>query len=132
MRPNLVLGALTLLLYFAGSTLGEECIPSTSDPEVAVAGQYVDNDFCQFEDDPCLFSIWHYQESNDIDGLQRGDEVVDNTCGGLIDADTIICGLLPAGFLSRRREDARRANGACLAGVAMLGAVAFLPTAEAC
>jgi hypothetical protein len=39
----------------------------------------------------CFFSIWVYQESNGIDGLQRGDEVVDNTCGGGAGpSDTII------------------------------------------
>ena len=35
------------------------------------------------------FSIYVYAESNGIDGLQRGDEVVDNTCHGMIPADEI-------------------------------------------
>lgn len=42
--------------------------------------------YCQL----VLMSFWVYQESNGIDGLQRGDEVVDNTCHGLLPADTIV------------------------------------------
>lgn len=34
--------------------------------------------------------IWVYQESNGIPGLQREDEVEDNTCHGSIRGDTII------------------------------------------
>jgi len=64
---------------------------TTSAPEVADstsgATYYVDNDLCQPD---CIFSIWVYEESNAIDGLQRGDEVIDDTCHGLIEADTII------------------------------------------
>lgn len=40
--------------------------------------------------DGCLFSNWFYEESNGIPGLQRGDDVVDDTCHGLIDADTFV------------------------------------------
>jgi hypothetical protein len=69
---------------------------TTSQPEVdtgtAVPGApryYVDNDVIQTAGP--LFSIWVYQESNGLDGLQRGDEVVDNTCGGAAGiSDTII------------------------------------------
>ncbi len=61
---------------------------TTSDPEVAAGGFYVDNDNCQPE---CLFSIWVYQESNEIEGLQRGDEFHSDItgCDG-VDSDTII------------------------------------------
>lgn len=38
----------------------------------------------------CLFSVWYYEESNDIPGLQRGDEVVDDTCHGMIQSDSIL------------------------------------------
>lgn len=31
-----------------------------------------------------------YEESNGIDGLQRQDEVVDDTCGGVFPGDTQI------------------------------------------
>lgn len=64
------------------------CEMTTSAPEAAAGGLYVDNDLCQPD---CLFSAWVYQESNEIDGLQRGDEVVDDTCGGAAgESDTII------------------------------------------
>lgn len=49
---------------------------------------YVDNDTCQ---PGCgLFSLWVYQESNGHPGLQRGDEVYDDTCHGMVEADTIV------------------------------------------
>jgi hypothetical protein len=62
---------------------------STSKPDTTSSDgrYYVDNDMCQPE---CIFSIWLYEESNGYDGLQRGDEVVDDTCHGMIDSDTII------------------------------------------
>lgn len=69
------------------ATLAAGCEPTTAEPEVAQQGYYIDNDACQPE---CIVSIWIYQESNGIDGLQRSDEQVDNTCGGVIDSDTII------------------------------------------
>lgn len=40
-------------------------------------------------DGGCLFSIWFYQESNGMEGLQRIDEVKDDTCGGQIEGDTL-------------------------------------------
>ena len=74
--------------------IGAGCEPTSSNPEITTPGCgvsddacfYVDNDLCQ----PCMFSIWIYQESNGIPGLQRGDEVVDDTCGGAIQSDTIV------------------------------------------
>lgn len=60
---------------------------TTSEPEVTQAPYYVDNDLCQIE---CLFSIWVYEETNNIPGLQRADEFHDDTCHGQIEGDTII------------------------------------------
>ena len=81
----LTLAALSLAI----PAMAEDCW-TTADPEVSAGGFYVDNDLCQFEEvDPCLVYICVYHERNDIEGLQRGDEVVDNTCGQ-IDSDTII------------------------------------------
>lgn len=85
-----------VLLALAAPSHAWGCQTTTSNPEVDTyewsgvhAGPrfYVDNDPCPVE---CLWSIWVYQESNGIDGLQRGDEMVDNTCGGAIPHDTII------------------------------------------
>lgn len=89
--------ALALALV-AVPAAAEECVPTTSDPEFDSADlggtgvglpahgprYYVDNDPCQPQ---CLFSTWAYEESNGIDGLQRGDEVKDDTCGGMIESD---------------------------------------------
>jgi len=74
-------------LAIAVPVSAQDCEPSNADAEVDLGGLYVDNDPCQPE---CLFSIWVYQETNGIEGLQRGDEVEDNTCGGQIESDTII------------------------------------------
>ncbi|HUR69150.1 MAG TPA: hypothetical protein VM370_07870 [Candidatus Thermoplasmatota archaeon] len=66
-----------------------DCELTTSAPEVDTgatpAGQfYVDNDACQ---PTCIYSIWIYQESNGVAGLQRSDEVHDDTCGGVFEGD---------------------------------------------
>ena len=69
----------------------QDCVPAEQTPEVDTgdtpAGRfYVDNDLCQA--DGCGFSIWIYQESNGVDGLQRNDEISgDQACGN---GDTII------------------------------------------
>lgn len=47
---------------------------------------YVDDDCCP----ECLYYVWIYQESNGIPGLQREDEIVDDTCHGMIVGDTIV------------------------------------------
>jgi len=106
--------ALTTLVFvsLAMPVGAEECVPVTENPEVdtdrdapgavdaaqSVEGglvltpghhqYYVDNDFCQLEN--CGFSIWIYEESNGVAGLQRNDQFSgDRTCG-LYDGDTII------------------------------------------
>lgn len=64
---------------------------------------YIESDSCQrlpedlVAEDPegCTFSIWAYEETNGIDGLQRNDPgmdddlttPVDDTCGGAIESD---------------------------------------------
>ncbi|HUR70057.1 MAG TPA: hypothetical protein VM370_12500 [Candidatus Thermoplasmatota archaeon] len=73
-----------------------DCQMTTSIPEVdtgdrgeGVPRAYVDNYACA----SCglVFSIWTYQESNSVEGLQRGDESHDDTCGGAAGpGDTII------------------------------------------
>ncbi len=132
MRPHFGLGALALVLTFVTPAIGEACTPTTSEPEFDVAGFYVDNDVCQPN---CLFSIWIYQESNGIEGLQRGDEVVDDTCGGMIESDTVPCGLLPMALMTRRRSAHGSSSGNAVALGAVFvaaGTLAAIPTAEAC
>lgn len=74
--------ALTLLLATAAAA-EDGCERTTSDPEVdtgdtPVGRYYVDNDPCQ---PGCLYSVWIYPETNGEDGLQRQDEMKDDTCG---------------------------------------------------
>ena len=133
---RLILGALSLFLVFGTGSASDCTTWSTSHPEVdttdanPLGRTYVDNDLCQPE---CLFSVWIYFEANGIPGLQRGDEVVDNTCHGMIESDVIPCQLLPIALLSPHRNGKDgKASAAAVAGFAMLGATAFLPTAEAC
>ena len=37
-----------------------------------------------------VWNAWVYQESNGIAGLQRADEIQDDTCHGLIAGDTVL------------------------------------------
>jgi hypothetical protein len=84
----LTLASLAIALpAYAGGCEITTSAPELTIPETAAGpAHYVDNDACQ---PGCGFSIWIYEESNGMDGLQRGDEVVDDTCG-LIDSDTIL------------------------------------------
>jgi hypothetical protein len=88
---------LSFALVLAAPALAEECTPSSSSPEFTTATCAVDGAPCYYVDNDtcggggmCIFSIWVYEESNGIPGLQRGDEVVDNTCNNAIAADTIV------------------------------------------
>lgn len=63
-----------------------------------LGAHYVEQDIAYTDDsfhgplssDPWGFSIWWYQEANDRPGLQRADEVCNNTPEGE-DSDVIIC-----------------------------------------
>lgn len=137
MIARFILGLLSLFLFLGAGSAGHCTTWTTSAPEIDtdpldVTGVrwYFDNDLCQPE---CLFSMWFYQESNGIPGLQRGDEVKDDTCHGMIEGDTITCVMLPVAIMSRRdKKDQRGASGAALVGAAVLGATAFMPTVDAC
>jgi len=103
--PLPILFALALM---PAGALAQECEPITTDPVVfcdrmnfatdrldfgCVGGNvedryYVANDMGPCEE--CAFSIWIYEESNNITGLQRNDQFSgDHTCGRF-PADTII------------------------------------------
>jgi hypothetical protein len=41
-------------------------------------------------DPECMHTFWIYEEANGIEGLQRGDEIVDDTCHGMIAPDRVI------------------------------------------
>lgn len=113
------LPALVIAVALLGSTAADEACytTSTTDDETLIVelpaglviggtATYLVNDFCQ--DDPkepdpdpsdpynngggpCLFSVWYYEETNDIPGLQRQDEVHSDVqdCDGDVQGDTI-------------------------------------------
>lgn len=78
----LTVAALAALLP---ASLAAKCQPTTSETALTVGDYYVAELQCE---DGCLLSLYVYEESNGIDGLQRGDDQVDDTCGGQIEADT--------------------------------------------
>lgn len=91
----LTLAALSIALP---ASLADHCTTySASDAEITTTGDegaihYVDNDLCQPE---CGFSIWLYEESNGLPGLQRSPAAEgnnpyapDNTCHGAYPSDT--------------------------------------------
>lgn len=91
---RVLLVPLALLVALSAPAIAEHCTEPTSDEAeltTCVGGVepcfYVDNDSCQPE---CTFSLWIYQESNGYPGLQRGDEMEDGTCHGMVEPDTIV------------------------------------------
>lgn len=66
---------------------GVSLVGTYGDGEGGDGTYYVDNDICNIG---CTFSVWIYEETNAIAGLQRGDEFVDDTCHGSIESDSII------------------------------------------
>ena len=95
-----------MLLALAFPVSASECAPTTFQSAIATPATGVDvaRDFGDAQgpssdegvyyvaQDRCFFCLtgedtWIYQETNGIPGLQRGDEVVDNTCEGAIPAD---------------------------------------------
>ncbi len=87
MRSLFLALTVALVVALSGTGNASHCTTwSTSDPEVEAFGFYVDNDLCQPQ---CIFSIWSYEETNGIPGLQRGDEVRDDTCHWMIESDTL-------------------------------------------
>ena len=103
---NKVFLAMTAMVALvAPYALAEHCTEPTldrnseelriNDPETGAVIYYLDNDPCQPD---CGFSIWIYQETNNIENLQRqdatGDQAdeftQDDTCHGMIQPDTIV------------------------------------------
>ena len=91
-RALLLLAVATLAL---GGAAASHCAgPSTTTPILTLHwvggnGLYVTGDtLCWVTGGLCATYI--YEEANGIAGLQRADEVVDDTCHGLIPGDTIL------------------------------------------
>ena len=78
---------LAILLAFAALATADHCTTwTTSAPEITFDPYYVDNDLGQ----PGFSYVNVYEETNGIGGLQRQDDVVDETCHDLILPDRLI------------------------------------------
>ena len=91
LRPAL---ALSFVLALTAPAVASHCTTYSTTPAIVDSGvapgaprYYVDEDYLGCID---FCTFWVYQESNGIDGLQRRDEVVDDTCHDLVPGDTII------------------------------------------
>ncbi len=103
MRNFLPVSLVGFLLALAplAPTLAQACESDPYPPQfdVGVAGQryYAINDCPRSGANPphdyCVSypvnGWWIYEESNGIDGLQRHDDNVDDTCGGTVAPDTL-------------------------------------------
>lgn len=86
-----ILFVLAIVSLTLGGSAAEGCIPTTSTPAAEAGPIYVaGNARSLFCDPNCLIDIWIYEESNGIAGLQRQDELHDDTCGGQISGDSIV------------------------------------------
>jgi hypothetical protein len=90
--------ALVLALALAMPAAAQECTPTTSAATLTVhaiggIGYYVVEDpgwlTCEFGIPECG-SIWVYEEANGIAGVQRADDVHDDTCTGQIPGDRLV------------------------------------------
>jgi hypothetical protein len=89
MRASLLLlAALSLVLGNAVANCGDTSHPEVTVDTLVVGTYYLDVDCGPNNCGPV--SVWIYQESNGKEGLQRDDEIVNDSCGGLYPADTII------------------------------------------
>lgn len=86
---------LLLMLAFLTPADASHCAGwSTSAADAEAGGYYVVDDcflgWCSLLGPSVDGALWIYEESNGAPGLQRGDEIQDDTCHGMIAADTIV------------------------------------------
>ena len=88
-----------VVLVMIGGSLGEAPCYKTSDPQVDTGAPLVEGQPRYYVIDGCFplvscmgfLSVWVYEESNGIDGLQRDDVRSDvSGCDGAVAGDTII------------------------------------------
>lgn len=92
-----ILTATLALLMLAPLALAEECVPTTTTGAIAVGDYYVYDACADMTGEGTMecgwwgpWVVWIYEESNGIAGLQRADELRDDTCHGEIAGDTVI------------------------------------------
>ena len=79
--PMMLAAAMMIPMLLAGASA---CEMTTSDPKLDTGATPAGRDYevDTFGCPDCILALFVYEESNGIDGLQRGDELVDDTCGG--------------------------------------------------
>lgn len=87
-----IAGLFLLVMLACSSAVARECEPSTSTPLVDTGTPDAARFYLAVECPlgPCVAAVWLYAESNGHGGLQRQDDHHDDTCGGLIEPDTLI------------------------------------------
>lgn len=87
-RLTTILLTITALSIAIPAGLAAPCQPTTSEALLETPdGHYVVGDVCIGS---CLFPARLYEEANGLDGLQRRDMVVDDTCFGIIQPDKLL------------------------------------------
>ena len=85
---SVILIAAALVALMVPFVAADGCQMGNSPYIVTAGGYYLIDDFCHGP--ACIGFITIYQESNGAVELQRGDEVRDDTCGGLFTPDTYV------------------------------------------
>ena len=87
------LASVVVLLTLALSADAQHCVSYSTSAAIAIGENHVVEDCWLGGAFGCYeypLSLWVYEESNGIDGLQRADEMVDDTCHGSIAGDQIV------------------------------------------
>jgi hypothetical protein len=75
MRTLLVLAIVSLVIPLASAQTCSNTDPNAKQIDTSLGTYYLVVDNCPSVENGCLFSIWIYEETNHIPGLQRDDEV---------------------------------------------------------
>ena len=75
MRTLIFVAIAVLMAPVANAEACSNTDPNAKQYDTPFGTYYVVVDDCPNVETGCLFSVWIYEESNNIPGLQRGDEV---------------------------------------------------------
>lgn len=79
MRSALLPLAIAALILAPHAAAATYCDRPPSEPEIDAQGVYVDSEPCAAGD--CIISVWIYEETNGVTGLQRDDFRHSDVCG---------------------------------------------------
>lgn len=86
----IVVGLVSMLSI--ATAAGEDC-QFGFQPDLSFEGYYVDADMCA---PSCVVSVWVYEESNGIEGIQRDDPGRSDICEGIV-PDSLVIGTYSRG-----------------------------------